>query len=103
MSYDFGIEKSQEVLAYLSSDEDIETKLDKAFDTITLIGEEDTTIDCLKAIIEWSEKYSNLQGFGLKQDGLQSETNKDQQLEILFKQLQKLCNNIINSNSFTDL
>jgi len=116
MDYTTGIKKCKQALAKLTSNDSFIKRVDGAFNEISEIDPNETSVDHLKEIVEWCEAYLSVRDKALKNikadgvlhrsdgvvpgsDGVSNENEKHKRLADLSQNLTSLCMEIIEYNS----
>lgn len=99
MSYGYGIKQCRETLLYLSSEQNFEERLVKAFSEIGVIQAGDVSQQHFKQIHEWRRKYLSITEFAIDEKGTLKVIDKEKELRNLAHEIVWLCVEIIEHNS----
>ncbi|MBP8115649.1 MAG: hypothetical protein KAY50_09850 [Chitinophagaceae bacterium] len=99
MGYGYGIKQCRETLLLLSSEQNFESRMVKAFSEIGVIQAADVSKQYFKQINEWRRKYLAVTEFSISKDGSLQETDKEKEFRNLATELVWLCTEIIEHNA----
>jgi hypothetical protein len=99
MGYGYGLKQCRETLLYLSSEENFEERMVKAFSEIGVIQSDDVSQHHYKEIQEWRQKYLSITEFAIDDKGTLKEIDKEKELRNLPNEIVWLCVEIIEHNS----
>lgn len=99
MGYGYGLKQCRETLLYLSSEQNFEERMVKAFSEMGVIHSEDVSHQHFKEIQVWRDKYLSITEFAVTNEGALKEIDKESELRNLANELVWLCVEIIEHNA----
>ena len=99
MGYSYGIKQCCETILHLSSDQNFNERIAKAFSEIGIIHESDVSKKHFKEIKDWRNKYLSIAELLIDKKGTLQVVDKEKELRNLATEIVSLCIDIVEHNS----